>query len=512
MAAPLLGRPAAGRAGVDYGDVQGLVRFGYGRMTEACFWLLSIRDPAAARAWLATAPVTDAAARRPPPATAMQVALSADGLRALGIPSRVMAGFAPEFLSGMAGEESRSRRLGDVGASAPARWRWGGPGRVPHLLVLLYAERGRLGDWQRTVQGDRWAAAFEEMECLTTSDLDGIEPFGFMDGISQPALDWEGERQVEGDQLEYGNLLALGEFLLGYPNEYGKVTERPLVEAQDDPLGTLLPAEDAPGRKDLGRNGTYLVFRELHQDVPGFWRFLDRQSDSDPAERQRLAEAMVGRRMSGEPLAHAGGTPVRSGRSAEPDPQNNQFTYDADPAGTRCPLGAHIRRANPRNADLPGGPGGLLSRLIRILGFRREGIRSDLVASTRFHRILRRGREYGSNLSPEDAVRSDRADGEARGLHFICLNANISRQFEFVQNAWIVGTKFDGLTGEGDPLLGNREPIPGCPRTDEFSIPRENGLPRRISGMPRFVSMGGGGYFFLPGLRALRYLGSSPVT
>ena len=505
MAEPLLIRPTAGRSGVDYGDVQGLVRFGYGRLTEACFFLLAIRDPAAARSWLATAPVADAVERKPPPATALQVAFSAEGLRALGVSAAIMEGFAPEFLSGMAGEESRSRRLGDVGTNAPARWRWGHPGHVPHLLVLLYAEPGRLADWQRTIQGGRWASAFREIECLTTSNLDGIEPFGFKDGISQPVLDWNRERQVECDQLVYSNLLALGEFLLGYPNEYGKYTERPLVDGPDDLRGSLFPAEDIPGRKDLGRNGTYLVFRELRQNVQGFWRFLDRQSNSNPAERQRLAEAMVGRRMSGEPL-------IPVGAPGAADTRQNEFTYDSDAAGTRCPLGAHIRRANPRNADLPGGAGGLLSRLIRTLGFRREGIRGDLVASTRFHRILRRGREYGPDLSPEDALRRDPADGEVHGLHFICLNANISRQFEFVQNAWIVGTKFDGLTGEGDPLLGNRAPIPGCPVTDGFSIPRENGLPYRITGIPQFVTVRGGGYFFMPGLRALQYMAASPIT
>ena len=506
MAEPLLARPAAGTPGVDYRDVQGLVRFGYNRMTEASFFLLAIRDPATARAWLSTAPVADAAERRPPPATAMQVAFTADGLRTLGVPVDAMEGFAPEFLSGMAAEESRSRRLGDVGVSAPSRWRWGGPGRVPHLLALLYAEPGRLADWKQTIRGVHWGVAFEEIECLPTANLDGIEPFGFTDGVSQPVLDWSRGRRAEGDQLAYGNLLALGEFLLGYPNEYAKYTERPLLDAADDPRGELLPAEDAPGRRDLGRNGTYLVFRELCQDVQGFWKFLDRQANSDPAERQRLAEAMVGRRMSGESLIPPGGPPIPGvGPDAE-DIRQNEFTYATDPAGTRCPFGAHIRRANPRNADLPGSPGGLLSRLIRILALRREGIRSDLVASTRFHRILRRGREYGPGLSPEEALRSDRAGGEERGLHFICLNANISRQFEFVQNAWIMGTKFNGLTGESDPLLGNREPLRGCPRTDGFSIPRENALPRRITGMPQFVTVRGGAYFFLPSLRAIRYL------
>ena len=128
------------------------------------------------------------------------------------------------------------------------------------------------------------------------------------------------------------------------------------------------------------------------------------------------------------------------------------------------------------------------------------------MSSVRFHRILRRGREYGSGLSPTDALAPTPANDSERGLHFICLNANISRQFEFLQNAWIMNTKFSGLTGESDPLLGNREPRPGCPITDDFIIQKADGLSRRVSGVPQFVTVRGGAYFFLPSLRALRYL------
>ncbi|MGH7129360.1 MAG: hypothetical protein ACREIV_12380, partial [Planctomycetaceae bacterium] len=134
------------------------------------------------------------------------------------------------------------------------------------------------------------------------------------------------------------------------------------------------------------------------------------------------------------------------------------------------------------------------------------------MSSVRFHRILRRGREFGPGLSPEDALAPAPPNDPERGLYFICLNANISRQFEFLQNAWIMNTKFSGLSGESDPLLGNREPIPGCPVTDEFIIQEAGGLRRRVSGVPQFVTVRGGGYFFLPGLRALRYIAGAPST
>jgi deferrochelatase/peroxidase EfeB len=141
-----------------------------------------------------------------------------------------------------------------------------------------------------------------------------------------------------------------------------------------------------------------------------------------------------------------------------------------------------------------------------MLGLGPRGFRDDLMSSVRFHRILRRGREFGPGLSPEDALAPAPPNEPERGLYFICLNANISRQFEFLQNAWIMNTKFSGLSGESDPLLGNREPIPGCPVTDDFIIQEDGGLRRRVSGVPQFVTMRGGEYFFLPGLRALRYL------
>src|SRR5438132_452089 len=163
--------------------------------------------------------------------------------------------------------------------------------------------------------------------------------------------------------------------------------------------------------------------------------------------------------------------------------QQNQFTYESDPVGARCPFGAHIRRANPRNSDFPEQRLSALRKLIIMLGFGPKGFYDDLTSSVRFHRILRRGREYGSELSPEQALERAPEKEPPRGLNFICLNANISRQFEFLQNAWIASTKFSGLTRESDPLLGNRESLPGCPVTSNFTIPGEGTLPHRVSGL-----------------------------
>jgi deferrochelatase/peroxidase EfeB len=489
---------------VDYSDVQGLARFGYAKLTEACYLVLRIRDAEAARAWIRSAPVSNAEFLAAPPDTALQIAFTPAGLRATGVPETAIAGFSAEFLDGVAGHASRSRRLGDTGKSDPAQWVWGGPNQVAHLVAMLFA-RQNLDAWRQTVQSAPWNAAFETIHTLSTSNMGGHEPFGFTDGISQPAFDWKRERTSPGTTISYGNVVALGELLLGYPNEYGKYTDRPLLDPTDPAAGELLPAEDQPTRQDLGLNGAYLVLRQLEQDVRGFWGYLAAQVGGDPRERYSLGAELVGRTVDGEPLIPASAEKIAGVTDATGTPRNS-FTYDRDSAGVQCPFGAHIRRANPRNADLFGHPSEPVAALAAKLAIPRPRPGDDLMASTRFHRILRRGREYGPELSPEDAIQSAPSGDPARGLQFACLAANILRQFEFVQNAWLMSTKFDGLTEESDPLLGNRAAVGDCPVTGNFTIPREGQLPRRFTGVPQFITVRGGAYFFLPSLRALRYI------
>ena len=489
----------------EWEDMQVLLRFGLGHLTHASFLLLRIKNRDAARAWLAGAPVTSAVATKPPPATALQVALTSEGLLALGVAPDIVDGFSNEYVNGMSGDPGRSRRLGDVAASDPRHWGWGAGDQVPHLVLMLYAAPGLLEGFERTIRA-QISAGFAEAQRLTTAELSSKEPFGFEDGISQPKVDWDRQRPVrDEEQYAYTNLACLGEFLLGYPNEYGAYTDRPLLDPQRSGAALLPRAEDATDKADLGRNGSYLVMRQLKQDVTGLWRYLDQQAGGDAARRQRMAEAMVGRTLDGEPLVGRTNE-VITGNDAKDD--LNAFTFQSDPHGLRCPLGAHVRRTNPRNADLPPGKSGLLSRLIRTLGFDPEALGPDLVASTRFHRLLRRGRKYGAQISVADALSGAKAGSES-GLHFVCLNANIGRQFEFVQGAWIAGTKFAGMAGEGDPMLGHRQPaLDGCP-TNVFSIPRPDGPDQRLAELPAFVTVLGGAYFFLPGIRALRYLATA---
>ncbi|WP_377155090.1 hypothetical protein ACFJIX_23520 [Roseateles sp. UC29_93] len=457
---------------VDLDDIQGLLMRGYGDHPEAVFLLLRVRDAAAARRWLSQVEVS--VARRDPgnrhDAPALQLAFTAQGLQALGVRESVIDEFAPEFRVGMDRPENRSDRLGDVGGSAPRTWSWGHCAGMPHALLMLYARRGELAAFRARVDA-AWAEGFELLTALPTIDAidaDGREPFGFKDGLSQPLLDWRRERPVDDRTTQtYSKLSCLGEFVLGYPNEYGALSDRPLLNPGRDP-GGLLPRDALFGMADLGRNGSYLVMRQLAQDVRSFQRL------SDDVER------MVGRTHDGVPLT---ATPV----DAEAD-----FTFDDDPEGLHCPIGAHIRRSNPRNADLPGGPACPFTTFTRTIGLDAEARALDLVASTRFHRVLRRGRKYEG------------------GLHFIALNANIGRQFEFVQGAWLTSSHFNGLSAESDPLLGPRVPrVDGQP-VDAFSIPRVDGPAEQLTGLPRFVTVRGGAYFFLPGVRALRFLATEP--
>jgi len=197
---------------------------------------------------------------------------------------------------------------------------------------------------------------------------------------------------------------------------------------------------------------------------------------SDPEERVRLAARIVGRWPDGEPLVLAPDGPTDAQRPSD------EFRYhDLDPDGLRCPLGAHIRRAHPRDMLDPD-PGSERS-----------------IAIDKRHRLLRRGRGYGVPISAASALDGGGGDDGERGLHFICMCANIARQFEFVQHTWLNSPKFHGLYDDADPLVG--------PAGRSLTL-QATPVSRRVKDLPSFVGVRGGAYFFLPGVRALRYLAS----
>ncbi len=268
-----------------------------------------------------------------------------------------------------------------------------------------------------------------------------------------------------------------GEIVLGYLDNFGKPAEGPTVP-RSGLTRDLRDASWAPGRCDLGRNGSFLVFRQLAQDVPAFHAAVQAASEATtgrslPLSPEMVAAKVVGRWASGAPL-------VQSPDSDPGEAGSNGFGYaEHDLNGMCCPLGSHVRRTNPRDSS--------------------EDNPEATLESTRNHRILRRGRPYGQPIDGPGAQANDE-----RGLLFLCLNTDIERQFEFIQHTWINNPFFAGLNGEIDPLVG-AHPAPCGP----FTVPDEP-VRRQVSGMSGFVTTKGGAYLFLPGVTALRYLSAIP--
>ncbi|MGE0599990.1 MAG: Dyp-type peroxidase [Dehalococcoidia bacterium] len=453
-------------------DIQGLVARGYGRLRAARWLAFRFGDAAAARSWLGRIAPQVTTASQDPRDHAIQLALTHGGLVSLGLPEAVGKQFAPEFREGMV-TEHRQRVLGDFGADAPGNWRWGGGSNPPidGLLMLYATNDSELSALAGRARADLESAGIEVLVSMDTTDIGDVEPFGFRDGISQPVPDGFGRDGRKEDTIRPG------EFVLGYANEYGLLTDRPLVPPGSANADLLPPDSAGSADRDLGRNGSYLVVRQLEQDVPGFWKFIDQHAETAGLEPVALATKMVGRWPGGAPLALAA-----SADDAELAAANDFGYHTGDPDGLACPVGAHIRRANPRDSLDPD-PGS-----------------SDSIAVNKRHRILRRGRAYGPLLSREKALAATAPDGIERGLHFACIVGNISRQFEFVQHTWANNPKFDGLYDEVDPITGPRET-----GGSNFSMPA-NPVRTRLTGIPSFVTVRGGAYFFMPGLRAIRYL------
>lgn len=472
-------------------DIQGIILHGYGKLAGACFVLLRISNANQTKTWLQALDIRNATSRPGETERCMNIAFTRAGLEALGVTETIRQSFSGEFCEGMSVTEHRQRILGDVGDSSPQHWNWGGPTTPePHMLLMLYAPNDdMLASFLSGQQAGFPRAGLEQILCLETKRLPfSKEHFGFSDGVAQPGIDG-----FDTDTPAH-NLIAAGEFILGYANAYGQYTPRPLVLPGSDPTGILPVAADDTAQHDLGKNGSYLVFRQLSQDVPAFWQFIDEKTRgadgaSHPDARLKLAAKMVGRWPSGAPLVK---TPNADAPALS---QDNDFLYygSDDAYGFKCPVGAHIRRANPRDALDPE-PGS--ARSIEV------GKR---------HRILRRGRAYGApvvkSMEPADVLTTDDSAGE-RGLHFLCFNSHIGRQFEFIQHTWVNNPKFDGLYEDDDPLIGDRngagQKPGGC-----FTM-QGDPLRMRVTGLPRFVRVRGGAYFFMPGLRALRFLASLP--
>lgn len=487
---------------LEYDDIQGIIFRGYGNLPAASFVMLHIEADrqSDAKRWLAEiANEVTNAERKTQRESAVHLAFTLAGMRALGVDRRTR--FSCEFEDEITAPHKR-RILGDHGTSAPEHWRWGGTGegdRPVHVLLMLYAKADHEADTtyldallaQHRARYQR--AGLAEIVVLATRTLiERKEHFGFADGVAQPVI--AGTRLA--GRTRDANVVEAGEFILGYANNYGKSPESPTLPAALDGANLLDDGED--GERDLGKNGSYMVFRQLSQDVKAFWSFLDETARTngtpDAQRRDWLAAKMVGRWRSGVSLMHA---PDEDDPDLAPD---DGFGFVepgeggvSDPYGVRCPLGSHIRRCNPRDSVFPGS--------------------DELLTEANVHRILRRGRAYGEPVAPSmqpDDVLAAEDDGQERGLHFICFNTDLGRQFEFVQHTWVNNPKFAGMYSELDPLVGDhgqRHRLENDEST--FTIPAEP-VRHHVTGIERYVHVRGGAYFFLPGVKAIRVLAELP--
>jgi Dyp-type peroxidase family len=493
---------------------QGMVVSGFvdKEFAAALFLEFDWTDPgegrgAGLRALLDICPVGAADGPDAKPAT---IAFTYSGLERLGLRREALASFPGPFREGMT-QVDRLRRLGDrrdekwEGTVLPEGYHWSGNAPLAeeepvdrvltectvHAMLVIYDSTEKaVKDRVKAVTAAVEPHGMKVVRNLPLSlrlDEKGIgrEHFGFADGLSQP-IPFEDKAVVYRDgssvPRDKWHGIPLGDVLIGHEDAHHEVAPGPIVREAGDPHAADLPLDGAPaGYRNLGLDGSFLVVRELRQDVPAFWHSLDagteklRQSDprnSGHCTAEWLAERVVGRNIDGHLLC-----PSSPNGLLPPDdydqPQNDFGFLDNDQYGRGCPLGSHVRRGNPRD--------GLAKD---------KGSAQTLLDAANNHRVLRRGRKFGKTIAD-----LRKPDGEDRGLLFICLNTDIARQFEFIQQTWLLNSNFATLYDEVDPLIGPK---------GTMTI-REDPL-RRIVEVETFVQCAGGEYFFLPSIPALKYL------
>ncbi len=516
-------------------EIQSLVFGGLGFMPHGACLLYQLPDEVdRARAFMAAIhpQIGFGDGRKLRKRAVLTVALGGGALAKLGLPDECVRGFPAAFLEGMSSAH-RARILGDVGDSKPADWAWG-DGTYDLALLAYGRDEEAIGRLDAVVAAHAAAHGLGEPHRIPLEKVKkpAIEPFGFVDGVSQPIIRGSYQSFRNNDPI---HLVEPGEFVIGYPDNRGNFPPEPELSPLADPQNLLPIAEksrefgnslvDAP--RAIGRNGTYLVIRQLEQDVKAFWdycwsesrriegrlpppydvrpdyiaaKLIGRWRDGSslvrnpyypfPIERKKREERRARRETAedytetsaisatGEPIGSETSRPETVPLEATPiapptEPSargDNDFLFGVeDPQAVRCPFGAHIRRANPRDSLDPGS--------------------MEQVSISNRHRILRVGRLY----TPE-------GNGHP-GLLFMCLNGDIERQFEFVQQTWLVSPAFHGLIGEQDPLNSH-----GGDKTTGYLVPTLDG-PVRLKRLPQFVRTLGGGYYFMPSRSLLRFLG-----
>jgi len=414
----------------------------------ARYEFLTFREPSAGREWLAG--IIDKVGTGASVGTAspdsrwVTVAFTWNGLRALGVDESSLATFPEEFRQGMA---ARAEIIGATGENHPDRWVGEVASSALHAIAILFAsdaaERERC-----TLQHANYLSGISGAGLLSSLDLEAIPPYGCAHehfGYRDRLSHIAIEGTADQPQPGSGPAIKAGEFFLGYVDESG-----------------LQPALPQP--ETLSHNGSYLAYLRLQEHVGVFRDFL-RQQGSTRDEQELIAAKLMGRWRSGAPLVLAA---VKDDPALGADMQHtNNFDYGRmDPLGYACPVGSHIRRMNPR----------------------------DTAENMQRRRLIRRGGTYGPPL-PEDAPE----DGVERGIAAFIGCASLVRQFEFAMNVWVNDPNFKDLGNERDPFVGTQD------GTFDLTIPRRP-IRKKLVGLPAFTTIKGGAYFFLPGIRALRFL------
>lgn len=536
--------------GLQYEEIQTLLFGGLSRHPHSSVVALRFGKPrpgkdlhpyAHVQQWLARLIADDTVSfgDKPPEDFICNLAFSAQGLRLLGLDAELDTtgtgteqGFTAAFALGMS-HESRKRALDD-----PQSLEW--TERDAHVTLLFYGRNPAaaarfdgliaqalaegltdpvvIQTGLRAFEPDAFRTAWEasdpdvsapaQAQDFLHANADSpaeltAEPFGFVDGVSQPLVRGFPGRHGAPDPV---HAVEPGEFILGYADNRGYYPPSPLIARDMTDLGMepgeLLPSPppDQPSQypdfssraaiaRDFGRNGSYLVIRQLAQNVETFREQLDREAERLRTQpdvinphngnlhrtREWIAAKMVGRWRDGSSLVDHPFHPAF--RSTADAIEANDFLYKtADPQGLRCPFGAHVRRSFPRDSLAQTDP-------------------FELSVSNR-HRLLRRGRPYLGD------------DGKtAQGTLFMCFNADIERQFEFVQQTWICSPAFHGLEREPDPFVmhhgGRNEERDGGQQ--RFTITGRNAA-LELRPVERHVTLRGGGYFFMPGRHAIWFL------
>jgi deferrochelatase/peroxidase EfeB len=490
--APAAQSGSGAKSTLNLADIQGFILRGY-RMPMVRHFLLTVGVPAEARKLLGRlvsgkqsdtpqittaedwhvgfepGPFDDPAeAPRYKPDYCLNVGITWPGMLALEIRDKVDELSFAAFGSFIAGAAERASFVGDTGPSAPENWIDGfGKGSDHVLLTLhaispeamtsysdrlsaLFAERGAFREICR-VDGNAWLEMVDGNPVPTAK-----VPFGYTDGISMTTIRGGPER---------------------YPADNQQPCEPWLFVLLDEAENYFVPEPH-----ELGLNGSFAVFKMIKTDVVGFENFL--QSNKDKIDPELLAAKICGRWRNGVPLALSPDTDSPPG--GIPLDQLNNYEYvnadgSGDPKGLRCPVGAHMRRINPRGQPVigQGQPGG----------------------SNNTHRLIRRGLPYGPNYDPKQPY-----DGIERGLMGYFINSNIENQYEFVLKEWVNDGAFAGQVRlnpkSKDPMIGTQDPAESI-----FVIPQASGAPPiKITGFSSFVTTRAAAYCFLPSITAIKFI------